>query len=796
MIKNYILISFRTLIKNFSYSLINIIGLGLGLATFLLLMTWIRHELSYDHFNEKADRIYRSSLEYSSGGRVASLSVSPTALLPAMMSLPETETGVRLYNPSAWTPYVIKKGETLLQEKRFYAADSAFFDVFSYKLIQGDPKRVLTAPYSVVLTESMAVKYFETENAVGKTLQVNGNQDYVVTGIMEDAPTNSLLQFDFISSFSSLRAAREQPIWWSANYQTFVVLHPNASLQALRDKTNEIVKKAVNADLSSESDYVKYNFVPLTDIYLRSPFDGEPEVVSDIKYIYIFSAVALLILIIACINYVNLATARAAERAKEVGIRKVVGAQRKQLFVQFIGESLIITSLSFFVAFLMSQLMLPLFNQLTGKSFTHELLLQPSFIGLSFLILLGIALVSGAYPAFAITSFKPATVLKGNFKTSGKGIWLRQSLVVFQFAISVMLITGTLVILKQLAYVQEKKLGYDKENTVILPLDKKTGEVFESLRNEVMRTGAARYVARGTESPAYVQGGYSISSNEDEQGIITTGLLADEEYLPAMDMEIVQGRNFTKADRERITKDTAYVFILNESALAALYVDPSEAIGKKVFMGQRKGEIIGVVRDFHFTSLHRNIGPLVIFPEEWQFRKLFIKLPEGNISSHLEKIKSVYTTLVTHRPFEYEFLDQQYEALYSNEQRLSSVFIVFATLAIIIACLGLLGLVSFSAVQRTKEIGIRKVLGANARSIVALISRDFTKLVVIAIIIGIPLAYWMMTEWLSAFAYKTEIGVLPVVLASVVCITISLGTAGYQAVKAALIDPAKTLRNE
>jgi putative ABC transport system permease protein len=797
MIKNYLQIGFRNLKKHFSYSLITIVGLGLGLATCLLLVTWIRHELSYDRFNEKADRIYRASLEYSFGGQVARTSVSPTALLPAVLTLPETETGARVVNPSGWSPYIVAYDDKLFQENKFYAADSTFFDVFSYRLIKGNPKKALTEPYSVIVTESTAKKYFDTQDPIGKILKVNSTRDYVVTGIIEDAPTNSLIQFDFISSFSSLRAGRDQPIWWSANYQTFVVLQPKSALADLVNKTNDIVKKAVANDLSGENDYVRYNFIPLTDIYLRSDFNGEPEVVSNIQYIYIFSAVAALILLIACINYINLATARAADRAKEVGIRKVVGAARQQLFFQFIGESILITLFAFCFAYFLAQVLLPLFNELTGKNFSYTFLLQPSFLISSLLILFVIGLLSGAYPAFAITSFRPVSVLKGNFKTSGRGIWLRKSLVIFQFGISVILITGTLIIVKQLDFIQAKNLGYVRDHTIMLPLDAKTGEVFQTLQTELTRSGAAEHVGRATESPVNIKGGYTVNSNDSKDpGTITTGLIVDEEYIPALGIQLIQGRNFTRQDLERVNKDTLYTFILNEAALAALYIKPAEAIGKKIRMGDRKGEIIGVAKDFHFSSLHSNIGPLVIFPEEQQFSKIFVRIPEGNVATHLEKIKSIYNSIVPHRPFEYEFMDQQYNALYINEQRMGSVFVVFATLAIIIACLGLLGLVSFSAAQKTKEIGIRKVLGATPPAIVVLITRDFSRLVIVAIVLGLPLAYWMMSQWLNDFAYKADIGLAPLFIASVICIVIALGTAGYQAVKASLIDPAKTLRNE
>lgn len=797
MIKNYIIISIRNLRKHFSYSLINILGLGLGLATCLLLFTWIRHELSYDEFHKKSERIYRASLEYSFGGGVSRTAVSPTALLPALMSLPETETGVRVYNPSARNAYVVKNGDKFFHESRFYAADSTFFDVFSFRLLKGNPKTALVQPNSVILTESMSVKYFGEADALGKTLQINGDQEYTVTGIIENAPSNSLMQFDFISSFSSLPAAKEPLQWWSANYQTFVVLRPGSNVEAVGEKTNGIVRKAVANAIASESDYVLYNFTPLTDVYLRSDFVGEAEVVSDIRYIYIFSGIAILILIIACINYINLATARAADRAKEVGIRKVVGALRKQLFIQFIGESVVITLAAFCLACFMAQVMLPLFNSLTGKHFSFGLLLNPSFVAASLGVLLVIAILSGAYPAFAITAFKPVSVLKGNFKTSGRGQWLRRSLVIFQFGISVVLITGTLIIVKQLSFIQEKNLGYERENTIMLPLDERTARQYETLKTELVRNGAAVHVGRGTESPVNIVGGYSMNTQDNgDPGLSARGLLVDEDYFPAMGIQLFAGRNFTREDRERLKRDTVYTFIVNESALAALYIPKEEAIGRKLYMGDLEGEIIGIVKDFHFESLHRTISPLIIFPQESQFRKLFIKLPAGELSGNLEKIEKIYSALITHRPFEFEFLDQQYAALYTNEQRLSNVFLVFATLAIIIACLGLLGLVSFSAAQKTKEIGIRKVMGATASSIVMLITKDFTRLVLIAIVLGIPTAYWIMSRWLEAFAYRTEIGIGPVVIASVICIVVALGAAGYQAVKAALIDPAETLRSE
>lgn len=798
MIKNYLLISLRNLRKHFSYSIINIVGLGLGLSTFILLMVWIQHEMSYDKFHRESGRIYRASMEYSFGGQVAKTSVSPTALLPALQkNFPEIENGVRVYNSAAYSPFIVKKDEHIFQEDHFYFADSTFFNIFSYNLISGDPVTVLTKPYSVVITQATARKYFGEADPVGKTLNVNGSTDYEITGVVEDIPANSYLQFDFIASFHSLRAGREEPIWWSANYQTYLLLDKNANLEVVQQKTNDLVKEALASELTNAGDYVKYNFLKLADIHLRSPFTAEMEAVGDIQYVYIFSAVAFLILLIACINYVNLATARAADRAKEVGIRKVVGALRKQLFFQFLGESVIITFLGFCLAFLFTQLALPFFNVLTGTTLSHTIFYQPAFLGRAFILLLVIALLSGAYPAFAITAFKPVSILKGNFKFSGKGIWLRKFLVVSQFSISVILVVGTIVILKQLDFIQNKKLGYSKENTIILPLDTKTQAVYEQLKLEFLRSGKAAYVGRATESPTQINGGYGLNTDESsERGIIATGVSVDDDYIRALNMEILAGRNFTEADFKRANTDTVFSFIVNESALKALFLSIENAIGKKARVSGRKGEIVGVVKDFHFTSLHKPIGPLVMFNQDTQYNFIFVKLQDGNIQASLDNLKSIYANVVPHRPFEYEFVDQQFVALYSAEQRMSTIFTVFATLAILIACLGLLGLVSFSASQKTKEIGIRKVLGATAANIVILITRDYTKLVLVSIGLGIPIAYWMMTQWLSDFAYKTDIGFWPVLIASLLCMVIAFATASYQALKTAFINPANTLRSE
>lgn len=797
MIKNYILTTLRNIQKHFTYSLINIFGLGLGICISLLLALWVNHELSFDRFHTNADQIYRVSMDISFGGQSSSHSISPTALLPTLKrNFPEVKTGVRIYNPSSFSPFIVKKEDNFFQENRFYFADSTFFQVFSYPLLEGNPKTALTNPRSVVLTNSMAKKYFGDKDPMGQTLLINGQNDYTVTGLMADVPDNSYLQFDFIGSFSSLRQATEE-VWWSANYLTYVLLDDHADLKTIETKTNELVKEALGDQLASPGDYVKYNWMNLKDIHLHSKAQTEMEPVGNIQYVYLFAGIALLIIVIACINYINLATARASFRAKEVGVRKVVGASKKQLISQFIGESIMISLLALIFAFLLAQLLLPFFNSLTGKNFDHTAFITPTFLFSTILVILIVGIGSGAYPALAITSFKPVSILKGNFRSSAKGVWLRKSLVVFQFCITLILTIGTLAIVKQLAYIQNKNLGYERENAILIPLDRKTQEVYSTLKSEFLRSGKITSIGRATESPVEIQGGYSIQLQEStDPAMSVVALSADDGFVTSLGMEIIAGRDFTETDIRNFLTDTTYVFMVNESTTKNLLLTNEEAIGKRVELNGRKGEIVGVVKDFHFASLHMPIGPLVIFSGANEYYYAIARLAPGNISESLDQLKQISTAIAPHKPFTYEFLDQQFDALYRSEQQMGKLFGVFATLAIVIACLGLLGLVSFSATQKTKEIGIRKVLGANAGNIILLITNEYTRLIIIAIFIAIPAALYGVDQLLGNFAYKTTVGPVLIILSVLGCMLIAFLTASYQAIKAATINPTETLRNE
>lgn len=797
MIKNYLLIAIRSIRKHLSYSLINIFGLGLGLTVCILIVIWIQHELSFDRFHENGENIYRSSLEYSFGGQTSKTSVSPTALLPVLSrNFSEIKTGVRLYNPSSFSPFVVSTEGNKFQESNFYFADSSFFSVFTFPLLHGDPKTVLNAPNTIVFSKSSAKKYFGETDPLGKVVRVNDAREYTVTGVMNDLPDNSTLQADFIASFSTLPQSKDEQ-WWSANYETYFLLQDHADVTSLTQKTNAIVKEALGSELSGANDYVIYNWIPLADIHLYSDMN-ESQPVGNIQYVYIFSGVAFIILLLAAINYINLTTARAMDRAKEVGIRKTVGAQRLQLVLQHLSESFLVTLFAFIVALLLVQLLLPFFNSITGKELTRVFFTSPSFIVGGLLSILGITFLAGAYPALAITSFRTVNVLKGNFKTSTKGVWLRKTLVIAQFCISVLLMVGTITISKQLDFMQTKKLGYEKENIILLPLDRKTEEVYTQLKSEFLRTGKAVAVTRATESPTNVRGGYSLSveGSSNEKGIIVTATSIDPEFIPMMNMELIAGRNYTEADMLSHRTDTTYGFVVNESVVKEIGLQPENALGKRVIVNGRRGEILGVVKDFHFTSLHEPIAPFVFFNEESQYNYVFVKLESGPVQETLAKLKEVYSMTVPHRPFEYQFLDQQYDALYTSEQRLSFLFTVFATLAMVIACLGLFGLVSFSAAQKTKEIGIRKVLGATASSIVLLITKEYTRLILLAIILSVPLSIWITGVLLEGFAYKTSIGPLYLMGVAGLSFILALGTASFQAIKASLINPSESMRSE
>lgn len=799
MLKNYIKIAFRNLVRRIGYTSINVFGLAVGISCCLLIGIYVLDEMSYDKFHNNADNIYRVNINYSMGGTSQSMYVTPTALLPTMKrEFNEVVSGTRIFDVAMFSPQVVSLNDASFQEERFFYADSTFFDVFSFELKEGVKEKALVDPNSVILTESMVAKYFGDNDALGEVIKV-GQTEYKVTGVLKDIPDNSHLKFDFLASFSSLRASKSET-WWSANYATYVLLNDNTNLAKIEDGLEKVVREALG-EVFKDDDRISFDLFPMTDIHLRSKLSTEMQTQGDIKYIYIITLIGFLILVIACINYMNLATARSMDRAREVGMRKVLGAAKRQLFNQFMGESVIVTTLAAVIALVIINITLLPFNNLTGKTLTTTDILDPVILlGLVSIIIL-VAFLAGAYPALSISSLQPGNVLKGTFKRSKTGGLLRKVLVVVQFSISILLIIGTMVIYKQLNFMQNKKLGYSKDNVLVLPTDRQVNQNFQSIKSALEQRADVGGVSMASESPTEINGGYGIEiQGVEAPNSNTVALTVDQEFTTNMEMEIIHGREFTEADTKLATLDSIelrqYAFIVNEMLLNQLMISPENALGRNAKVSGRSGQIVGVVKDFHFASLHRKINPLVLFIEPAQYNKLFIKLKSDNVSQSLSEIESVWKQIVPERPFVYSFMDEDYDALYRSEQRLGSIFIVFATLAIIIGCLGLLGLVSFTVQQRNKEIGVRKVLGASVSSIFILISEDFGKLILVAFVVSAPIGYYLMSDWLGGFEYRTVVGVVPIVSSMIITILVAIATISYNSISAATTNPVTTLRNE
>ncbi len=801
MLTNYLKIAFRNLRRSKAFSLINVFGLAVGLASCLLLFMYVSHELSYDDFQEKADRIVRVTMEYSMGGNVGKAPQTGTKVAPEFgRRFAEVESGVRLFNGRA----VVRYGDRQFSEKRFVYADSSLFSIFSFKLLKGNPQKALAEPNVVVLSASTAVKYFGLEDPIGKTLRINAgrtNTDFTVTGVVADCPSNSQIKYDLLTSFTTLSASKDEQ-WWSANYATYLLLRNPTFITALQTKIPGFMKTQSGETGTTGTDYLTYTLEPLRQVHLHSEVDGIFEPNGDLTYIYIFGSIAILILIIACVNYVNLATSRAVERAQEVGVRKVMGALRGQLFGQFIGESVLVTFIALAIGVLLAYLTLPLFNELSDRTFSFNVWLQPANLLLLVGIGLLVSLIAGSYPAIVLARFQPVLVLKGHLKTVRAGQF-RQSLIVFQFAVTAFLIVSTLVVQGQLSYIQQKKLGYNKDHVLVLPADRQINEKIKTLKNEFGQSADVRHVSLAYESPAFIEGGYSMRRPDAPEGQykMVTGLPVDEDFIKTVGLRIVAGRDLTPTDVALASRPDGdslnyYHFVLNESAVKELGWSPQQAIGQKLDMGSnRNGEVAAVVEDFHFASMKQKIGSLIIFPEGGG-NVVLVKLSGNQLASTLQFLENKWRTLAPDRPFEYQFLDEEFNKLYAAESRTGSIFRVFAFLSIFLACLGLFGLSAYTTAQRTKEIGVRKVLGASVASIVGLLSKDFLKLVVIAIVIASPLAWYAMTQWLQGFSYKIDVEWWVFALAGLLAVGIALLTVSFQSIKAALMNPIKSLRSE
>ena len=808
MLKNYIKIAFRNLLKNKAFTAINTFGLAIGIATCLIIMLFVQDELSYDRFNEKADQIVRVVFRGKMNGEFIkeASTMAPTAQT-LKNDYPEVSAATRLrwYGSSKVTV-----NQKVFTGASFAYADANFFQVFTLPFVKGDATTALIEPNTVVLTQTMANKYFGNEDPIGKTLNFKDNsQLYKITGVIADLPVNSHFHFDLFGSMETLPEAK-LPTWLSSNYYTYLVLQKDYDYKKLEAKLPQVIDKYMGPQIKqgmgvSLSEFRKKGndvglfLQPLLDIHLKSDFSGtsnlEPS--GDIRYVYIFGAIALFMLLIACINFMNLSTAGASKRAKEVGIRKVLGSVKAELITQFLLESIILTTISLVLALILVKISLPSFNDLSGKALNFDFTNNPFEIITILAFGLLVSVLAGSYPAFFLSSFKPISVLKSKFIPNRKGISFRSGLVVFQFIISISLILGTTVVYQQLSYIQNKKLGYDKEQLLVLRNSYTLGNNEAILRTQlekdprVMNVTASAYLPAGPTN-TNMSGVYPDEKMEQNRRAIIYQI--DDKYIPTMGMEMALGRNFSKG----LTTDSSNV-IINETMAKTLDWGKN-ALGHTINRytdnvgGKRSYTIIGVVKDFHFKSLHEEIAPLMMVLEE--SHGLIIKVKTKDVAGILATIKTNWQAFHSEEPFTYAFVDELFNKTYVSEQKTGIILSIFAGLTIFIACLGLFGLATFTAEQRTKEIGVRKVLGASVGQMIALLSKDFLKLVLVACIIAFPLGYWTMSLWLQDFVYRINISGWIFLFAGIGAIIIALLTVSFQAIKAALMNPVKSLKTE
>lgn len=801
MLRYYFHLAIRNFLKNKLFSGIKVAGLAAGLAALLLVGLYLQHEFSYDAFHAKADRIALVTMTYGFGNETVSAGVTGNKVAPAFRrDFPEVESAVRMIEGN----YAVRYKDRQFEEADFYFADSTLFEVFSVPLLQGDPQTALHRPNTVLLTKAMADKYFGSENPIGKQLRLNDAKDYEVSGIFEALPENSQFKPAFIASFASLGAAKpENETWFNANYATYLLLRDRSDIDKLHAKIPAYLRAAAPDIFAEAGSFLDYHLEPLRDVHLHSAVTGIFEPNGDIRYVYILSAVALLILLIGVTTFVNLSTAAGAERAREVGIQKAVGADRSLLFRQHLGEAMGVTTVALLLGYGLALGALPFFNTLFDRTLSWAALLQPTALLAATGLGLLISFLAGAYPAFVLSGFHPVQVLKGQLRFNSSADWLRKSLIVFQFAISVFLIICTLALQSQMNYIRNKKIGFDKEFVLALPSDARIVEKISSIKSEFLLNSQVKSVSLSYEAPTHIRGGYSIAASPtDREGSPVTALPTDHDFVPTVGLEMVAGLNLSPADMEgaaryRSGQDTItpLSILVNESQVKSFGWSAEQAINRVVQFNGFPANIKGVVRDFHFASFHEAIGNLVIFPDNWG-NTILVKLQGQQIPTTLQFLEQKWHTLAPHRPFRYKFLDEMFDKMYAAEIRTARLVTTFSTLAIFLACMGLFGLASYSIAQRTKEIGIRKVLGAGVGALTSLLARDFMKLVLVSLVVAAPIAYYLMDKWLQDFVYRIELQWWMFALAGVAAIAVAFLTLSFQTVRAALANPVKALRSE
>ncbi|WP_286755622.1 MULTISPECIES: ABC transporter permease [Roseivirga] len=804
MLYNYIKTAFRSIWKDKFFSVLNISGLAIGIACCMLIVTYVQYELSYDRHFPNHENIYRVVIEGSFNGRDFTGSQSPAPTGATFRDqIPGVEERLRLRNTGNW---IVKYNDKVFNENRFVFADETFFEVFRVPLLKGVPGEVLTKKNHLAMSATTARKYFGDEDPIGKTVRLDNDSDWVVAGVYEDIPSNSHFRFNVILSFITRESDYNNQQWLNQNYDTYLVMQPNANVEQVQKQMNEIAIEKMGAEFKQYLDMTfeqfeaagnrfHYFLQPIADIHLLSDGYGGFEPESDITYVYIFSAIAVFILVIACINFMNLSTARSANRAKEVGVRKVLGSVKGQLVTQFISESVLITFISGLIGLGLAVLLLPFFNNFAGREMSLDFVANLPLVFAGSVV---VGFLAGLYPAFFLSAFSPVKVLKGNLSMGMKSGGLRKALVTFQFFISILLIIGTFSILNQLQYIQNKKLGFEKEKVLLVHNTYLLGDGVEAYKNELLANANVEAVS----STWYLPTSSNRSSTvffpdgiiDQDRGQVSQNWYVDHNYQKVFGLELVKGRFF---DRDIPTDSTAMV--INEKAAEIYGIKDLEnaVIGDFNDDGSAldRYKVIGIVKDFHFESLKTEIGPLVM-RLNGQNGYLGVRLNAGNFQQVISDARSAWDQMATDQPFEYSFLDDRFGNMYETESRLGDIFTSFAVLAVLIACLGLFGLAAFTAQQKTKEVGIRKVLGATLPQLMYLMSKEVTVLILISFVVASAVGWYGVDLWMQSFAYRPPISVSVFLLAGACALVIALLTMSYQSIKVATGNPVRALRNE
>ncbi len=797
MLKNYFKLAWRNLLRHKVYSAINIVGLATGISACILIFFYVKDELTYERHFAHYNRICRVVTDLQVQGQQDNFARSSAPLAAALrQNYPEVEQVARLLPIGKQTVWV--EGEAFNEEDLFYA-DSTFFDLFSYEFVQGNPHTALQNPKTVVISENLAHKYFgSADNALGQVLQFSKNA-HVITGIFRDTGHSHIKANMFLAerTFKNTVIDSANYSWFALNWYTYILLRDPEQVNSFQSKLDDLYRQVIQpwSEKYKVSAQLKFSLQPIADIHLNPDRTYDISPAGNKSYVYIFGLVALFILLIACINYMNLATARSAKRAREVGLRKVVGAHRSQLIWQFVGESVLITLLAIVLAVASVEVMLPLFNELAGKHFTHRAFLDPGFIGTLVLIVVFVGLIAGSYPAFYLSKFKPADVLKSAKSPRLGNALFRKTLVVVQFTISLILIIGTVVVYRQMQFLKNSELGFRKEQILVIEVpvgDSMLVNQLPAVTARLLEYPAIENVSTSMQIPGKPTSRVLVQIKEKNQVVEKTmaAMFVDHDFVNLMGIKLIKGRDFAKD----LSTDLKGAYIINEAA--ARYLGWQNPVGKKLDMADWNGRIVGVVKNFHYTSLHSNIEPLVLALAPTAPAYLLVRVKPDHLNRTIHTIEAIWKNFDPKHPMDYYFLDDNFAKQYRSEEKMLTVFGYFAGLTILIACLGLFGLTSFTAEQRTKEIGIRKVMGSSISDLVILLSKDFAVLIIISIVVACPVAWYGMHYWLQDFAYRLPIQWWIFALAGMAALIIAMLTVSFQAAKAAWLNPVKALRAE